>query len=91
MLLFINLKDAYKARKTEIFSRFRDCGLWVQVHYIPVYFQPYYQKLGYKKRICPNAKDFYEREISIPVHSGMSDEDTDFVIDTIFTVLEKIK
>ena len=53
------------------------------MHYIPVYWQPYYQELGYTKGICPNAEDFYQREISIPLHQSMSDEDTKYVISTI--------
>lgn len=76
----IRLKDKYIQRKVEIFSKLRQKGLWVQVHYIPVYLQPYYQKLGFKKGLCPAAEDFYSRQISIPIYPMMSDEDVQDVI-----------
>jgi len=64
--------------------------LGVQVHYIPVYWQPYYQELGYRKGICPNAEDFYQREISIPLYPAMSEEDIKYVINSILKVFKKI-
>ena len=59
------------------------------MHYIPVYWQPYYQKLGYKKGICPNAEDFYEREISIPLYPKMSDQDIKYVIEKVFEIFKE--
>jgi dTDP-4-amino-4,6-dideoxygalactose transaminase len=50
------------------------------VHYIPVYFLPYYQKLGYKKGLCPQAEHVYERILSLPLYYAMTDEDVDSVI-----------
>ena len=61
----------------------------VQVHYIPVYLQPYYQKLGYKKGLCPVAENFYRSEISIPIYPAMDDEDVEYVIKTIFNVFDE--
>jgi len=89
-LYSIRLKDKYKSRKAEIFAELRRHGLGVQVHYIPVYLQPYYQQLGFKKGLCRNAEDFYEREISIPLYAAMSCEDIDYVIETILSVFERI-
>ena len=86
----IRLKDKYKGRKVEIFSKLREEGLGVQVHYIPVHLQPYYEQLGYKKGFCPNAEDFYEREISIPIYQGMSDEDVQYVKDNLLSVFEQV-
>jgi len=79
----IRLKDKYKDKKKEIFAKLREKGLGVQVHYIPIYWQPYYQKLGYKKGICSKAEDFYQGEISIPLYPSMSDEDVNYVINSI--------
>lgn len=87
----VRLKDAYKVRKAEIFSRLRERGVGVQVHYIPVHLQPYYQQLGYSSGLCPNAEDFYEREISIPLYPGMSDEDINYVVENIFETFREIK
>ena len=86
----IRLKNKYCSKKREIFAKLREKGLGVQVHYIPVYWQPYYQKLGYRKGICPNAEDFYQREISIPLYPSMSDEDIRYVIEKIFEVFKEV-
>ncbi len=84
----IRLKDAYKENKRVIFSRLKEKGLGVQVHYIPVYLQPYYQQLGFKQGLCRLAEDFYEREISIPLYPGMSDADADQVVHRLFSVFK---
>ena len=85
----IRLKNKYCNKKRGIFTKLREKGLGVQVHYIPVYWQPYYQKLGYRKGICPNAEDFYRREISIPLYPSMSDEDVEYVINTILSIFKE--
>ena len=89
-LYSIKLKDKYKNKKAKIFASLREHGLGVQVHYIPVYRQPYYQKLGYKKGLCPNGEDFYKREISIPLYPSMCGEDIKYAIDTIFKVFRQV-
>ena len=53
------------------------------VHYIPVYYFPYYQKLGYKKGLCPKAEKLYDEIISLPLYYGMTDEDFVSVIDAV--------
>lgn len=50
------------------------------VHYIPTYYFPYYEKMGYKKGICPNAEKLYEEIISLPLYYAMTDEDVESVI-----------
>lgn len=87
----IKLKDEYKDKKKLIFNRLQQEGLGVQVHYIPVYRQPYYRELGYRKGICPQAEDFYQREISLPLYPSMRDEDVSRVIETSFGCFRKIK
>ena len=88
-LYAIRLKDKYKQRKKEIFYRLREKGLNVQVHYIPVYQQPYYKQSGYEKVICPNAENFYQREISIPLHYSISTKDMNYIIDTTLSVFKR--
>ncbi len=86
----IRSKDKYKAQKTKIFAKLREVKLGVQVHYIPVYLQPYYQQLGRKKGLCSNAEDFYEKVISIPLYPAMRDEDIDYVINNVFEVFKEV-
>ncbi|MFZ0035301.1 MAG: UDP-4-amino-4,6-dideoxy-N-acetyl-beta-L-altrosamine transaminase [Sedimentisphaerales bacterium] len=87
-LYAVRLKDAYKRMKPKIFEELRLRRLGVQVHYIPVHLQPYYQQLGYSRDLCPKAKDFYERQISIPIYPAMSDEDVEYVISSLLDVLK---
>ena len=87
----ILLKDRYKNEKRIIFAKMRRNGLGVQVHYIPVYFHPYYKQLGYKKGICPIAEDCYQREISIPIYQSMSDIVAGQVIEKIRKVFRSSK
>jgi UDP-4-amino-4,6-dideoxy-N-acetyl-beta-L-altrosamine transaminase len=78
-----------KSKRKRIFIKLREKGLGVQVHYIPVYYHPVYQKLGYKKGSCPNAEDFYSREISIPMYPSLTDEEVESVIKILFEVFKK--
>ncbi len=50
------------------------------VHYIPTYYFPYYQKMGYQKGLCPNAEELYDEEITLPLYYGMTDADVADVI-----------
>lgn len=71
--------DLGKARK-EVFEDLRNANIGVHVHYIPVYWHPYYQELGYKRGICPKAEQWYERALTLPLHPQMNEEDIDFIL-----------
>lgn len=86
----IRLKDDFKNKKKEIFSKLKEKRLGVQVHYIPVYLQPYYQQFGFRKGICPKAEDFYQREISIPLYQSMTADEINYVIETILKVFKAL-
>jgi len=87
----ILLKSEFVKHKKEIFTKLRSNGLGVQVHYIPVYKQPYYQKLGFKSDLCSVCEDFYAKEISIPMYPTLSDEDIEFVKEKLFKVIGEYK
>jgi dTDP-4-amino-4,6-dideoxygalactose transaminase len=61
----------------------RENGVIVQVNYIPVYWHPVYEDLGYKRGLCPVAEDYYAGEISLPMHFELSLKDQDKVIELI--------
>jgi len=84
----IRLKDLERSKRKNAFMRLRGSGVGVQVHYIPVYFHPYYRELGYKEGLCPNAENFYKREISIPIYPALSDKQARYVIDTVLRVIK---
>lgn len=76
--------------RSKVFHQLRDQGILTQVHYIPVHLQPYYQKkYGFKKGDFPQAEQFYEREISLPMYHHLTDEDQKRVIDTLFKILNE--
>lgn len=85
----ILLNDNLIKYKKEIFAKLRLKGLGVQVHYIPVYKQPYYQNLGFKNDECPVCEEFYKKEISIPMYPTLSDEDLEFTRDVLYKVFSE--
>ena len=62
-----------------------------QVHYLPVYWHSYYEKLGYKKGICPNAERYYEWSMSIPLYYSLTDEEVEDTIQAVKKVVNYYK
>ncbi len=80
--------EMLKCGRREVFDALLAEGVGVNVHYIPVYSFPYYQKLGYKMGSCPNAEKLYKRIISIPLFYSMTNEDQDKVIEAVKKVID---
>lgn len=78
-LLKCNRKEFYEALQRE--------NIGVNVHYIPVHLQPFYQKLGYEKGICPQAENVYEEIITLPLFPKMTEADVWDVIQAVRKVL----
>lgn len=62
-----------------------------QVHYLPVYWHSYYEKLGYGKGLCPNAEKYYNEVMSIPLYYSMTDQDVEDVIRAVKKVVSYYK
>ena len=75
-----------EARKKFYFDA-REVGLNLQVHYIPVHTQPYYQEQGYKWGDYPNAEDYYNHTISLPLYPDLTDEDLVEIVKRIKGIL----
>lgn len=58
------------------------------VHYIPTYYFPCYEKMGYRRGICPNAEKLYEEILSLPLYYAMSGEDVESVIEAVKKIVE---
>lgn len=56
-----------------------EANMLVNVHYIPVYFHPYYRRLGYKRGLCPVAENYYSRAISIPMFPKLTINEAEYV------------
>lgn len=89
--LYVLLFDFDKIGKSraEIMEELKKNGVGTQVHYIPVYKHPYYQRLGYHGNDCPNAETYYKKALSIPLFPMMDDKQVLFVIDAIKKVLDE--
>lgn len=75
--------QSLKRDRRELFDGLRKAGIGVNVHYIPVYRHPYYQRNGYAGVCCPNAEQFYERAVSLPIYPQLTDKQQDYVIDQV--------
>lgn len=82
----VRLSSDIAHRRDEIFAKLREAGIGVQVHHVPVHTHLYYEKLGYKKGLCPNAEAFVASEISIPLFPGITKTQQMFIA----KVLQKI-
>lgn len=69
--------------RREFFDAMSAENVQCQIHYVPVYWFPYYQHLGYQKGLCPNAEKVYEGIMSIPLYPKMTDQDVKDVIRAI--------
>ena len=73
------LNEIQKTRD-QVFEDLRSAGIGVNLHYIPVYRQPDFGKLGFKAAHCPEAERYYTGAISIPLFPGMTDDDVTHVV-----------
>ena len=69
--------------RREVFDGLRQAGIGVNVHYIPVYRHPYYQRNGYAGVHCLNAEAFYERAVSLPIFPGLTGSQQDYAIEHV--------
>jgi dTDP-4-amino-4,6-dideoxygalactose transaminase len=74
-------------RRREVYDRMHAAGIGVQVNYIPVYWHPAYEDLGYRRGMCPVAEAFYAEELSLPLFVDLSDSDQDRVVETLIQIL----
>lgn len=79
--------DKLKIDRAKLFDALKAEGVCCNVHYIPTYYFPYYEKLGYKRGICPNAEKLYDEMLSLPLYYAMTDEDVDSVIEAVAKII----
>lgn len=83
--------DKLTCTRREFFDAMAAENVQCQIHYVPVYWFPYYQHMGYEKGICPNAEEVYKGIMSIPLYPKMSDQDVDDVIHAVKKVVAYYK
>lgn len=77
--------------RREFFDAMSAENIQCQVHYIPVYWFPYYKRQGYKKGLCPVAEEIYQSIMSIPLYPGMTDQDVEDVIHAVKKVAKNYR
>jgi len=76
--------------KKKFFERLKDKDIFCQMHYVPIYKQPYYaDKMKTASKKCPNSEKYYERAVSIPIYPKMTDGDVQRVSREIINLLQK--
>ena len=88
-LYIIQLQHELADIRGHVFDYLRSAGIGVNLHYIPVYLQPYYARLGFTPGYCPNAERYYEQCISLPMFTEFRKEQQEFVVDRIACGIEK--
>tara|TARA_B100000963_G_scaffold358099_1_gene381887 strand:- start:5976 stop:7133 length:1158 start_codon:yes stop_codon:yes gene_type:complete len=88
-LYIINLEiDYLKKTHLEIFKDLRKKGIGVNIHYIPVHTQPYYQSLGFKYGDFPASESYYKRALSLPIFPNLSEDKLSEVISAVKSVIK---
>lgn len=70
-------------RRREVYDKMHAVGIGVQVNYIPVYWHPVFEDMGYRRGMCPNAETFYQQELSLPLFPDLTDGQQDQVVDAL--------
>ena len=89
-IIRLNL-DRLTCTRREFFDAMSEENVQCQIHYVPVYWFPYYRHLGYGKGLCPNAERIYEGIMSIPLYPKLTNQDVDDVIHAVKKVVENYR
>jgi UDP-4-amino-4,6-dideoxy-N-acetyl-beta-L-altrosamine transaminase len=82
MHLYVIRLDLSRIRRSrlEVFNSMRASGIGVNLHYIPVYRHPYYQRMGFEPQGWPQAEAYYSEAISLPIYIGLTQSEQDRVV-----------
>ena len=87
-LYVIRLKlDEISKTHREVYEMLRAAGVLVNLHYIPVYRQPYYEQMGFSAGYCAEAEQYYSEAISLPMYPGLTEQQQDYVVSALENAL----
>ena len=89
-IIRLNLEKLSCTRR-EFFDAMSAENVQCQIHYVPVYWFPYYRHLGYENGLCPKAEEVYKGIMSIPLYPKMTDQDVEDVIHAVRKVVENYR
>lgn len=73
-----------------VFNKMRNIGIEVNVHYIPIYKQPYYKNLNMSFSPCPNAEKYYDCVLSLPIYFGLKEHEQDYIVGKLAEFMSEI-
>ncbi|QYJ74144.1 UDP-4-amino-4,6-dideoxy-N-acetyl-beta-L-altrosamine transaminase [Shewanella sp. FJAT-52076] len=77
------------AQRRQLFDAMRRSGIQVQVHYFPVYLQPYYQSnYQFQEGYCPQAEQFYQSILTLPLHCHLTDASVQFIVSQLKALMD---
>ena len=76
-------ENLQKNERSKLFNFLRERGIGVNVHYIPIHLQPYYREIGFKDGDFPDAEEYYENTISLPIHPRLSKENLTYIVNCL--------
>ena len=79
--------DDLNVTRVQLFQKMKDAGVLLNLHYIPIYRQPYFAKMGFDPKTFPNAERYYEQAFSIPMYADLSETNQNTVISSLLNVL----
>jgi dTDP-4-amino-4,6-dideoxygalactose transaminase len=88
-VLIPKTKDGPSQR--QVYRAMHEAGIHVNLHYIPVYLQPFYAAMGFKRGYCPKAESYFKQAISLPLHTGLTPEQQLFVNSQVMRLLKTEK
>lgn len=83
--------DKLNCTRREFFDAMSAENIQCQIHYVPVYWFPYYQHLGYEKGLCPNAEEVYKGIMSIPLYPRLTNQEVHDVIHAVTKIVENYR
>ena len=87
-LQVVQIENKDKEKYKKLFNGMRELGIGVQLHYLPVHLQPYYQNMGFKEGMFPSAENYSSRSLSIPLFPGLQEKQQHFIRDSLLELLK---
>ena len=82
-LYIVRVKNITKYERDKIILKLKKKGIGVNIHYIPIHYQPFFKKLGFRKGMFPESEKYFESAISLPIHPGINNKDLIKIIKNI--------
>tara|TARA_X000000950_G_C13921450_1_gene663731 strand:- start:13970 stop:15136 length:1167 start_codon:yes stop_codon:yes gene_type:complete len=78
--LYVVLINSNKINRDQVYKKLMNSNIYTNVHYIPIYRQPFYKKTLKKNIFLQNSEEYYKKALSLPIHPKMTEKDLNFVI-----------